>query len=110
MHYHDIKPNKHLIMFIMHTMQILQTSVIRGSIAGQEDFYESDYKLYGQALSLSVFSLSLESSSGSTFAVRQVLVHVPTQLTHRQLNLQKYRSCRQVSDTSYTKLPVPMHL
>ena len=69
----------------MHTIQILQTSVIRGSIAGQEDFYEGDYWLYGQALSLPIFSLSLESSSGSTSTVRQVLLHVPAQLTHRPM-------------------------
>ena len=80
------------------------------SVSGQENLYKDDYNLYGQALTVPVFSLSLESSSGSTSTVRQVFVHVPAQLTHRQLNVQKCRSCRQVSDTSYTKIPVPMHL
>ena len=60
MHYHDINPNEHLVMIIIHTMQILQTSEVRGSVAGQEKFNEDDYRLYGRALSPPVFSLSPE--------------------------------------------------
>ena len=61
MHYHDINPNEHLFMLIIHTMQILQTSVgTSGSITKKKRFNEDDYRIYGRALSPSIFSLSFE--------------------------------------------------
>ena len=48
-------------MLIIHKMQILQTSMgTSGSVTRREKFNEDDYRLYGRALSPSVFSLSPE--------------------------------------------------
>ena len=54
------------------------------------------------------FPYRLNFSVDTAYSARQVLTHVLVQLTHRQLIIQKCRSCRQVSVTSYTKLHIPM--
>ena len=54
------------------------------------------------------FPYRLNFSVDAPYLARQVLTHVLVQLTHRQLIIQKCRSCRQVSVTSYTKLHIPM--
>ena len=90
MHYHDIDPNEHLIMLIIHKMQILQTSMgTSGSVTRRESFNEDNYRLYGRALSPPVFFSSPELSSHDVSATRQVLVHVLAHVTHRQLIITK---------------------
>ena len=90
MHYHAIKPDKHLIVFIMHTMQLLQISVIRTTtFLGKRVYLRAITRLNGQALSPPVFFSSPELSSDDASVARQVLVHVLAHVTHRQLNITK---------------------
>ena len=90
MHYTYINSDKHLIMLIIHKIQILQTSMgTSGSVTRRESFNEDNYRLYGRALSPPVFFSSPELSSHDVSATRQVLVHVLVHVTHRQLNITK---------------------
>ena len=111
MHYHDINPNEHLLMLIIHTMQILQTSVVRADpLPGNRDAMRTITDYMAGPLARQYFPYRLNFSIDAAYSAREVLGHVLVQPTHRQLTIQKCLSCQQVSNTSYTKLYVPMRL